>query len=224
MCGLLVYQLEEVKQHVDKEMQGEKTAHDAATKKRGVLGRMSRAEMPARVIESFEEFLEKRACNAPSQSFGAAISAISRIICRSDGMDDSMLRLPSGSPALYSAEECNERVDAVCDHVSREHADEIIDAAYNNLTARACEDIVESDACDATRATKLLGPLYGKAARGLSAPVGVRDTWQKMPGRPPYYMNRARRISQVEVPEGWDPDGPREQSLPAPQSESKDEL
>ena len=69
------------------------------------------------------------------------------------------------------------------------------------------------------RATKLLGPMYAKRGardfqRGgahMGYSIGVRDAWQKMPGRPPYYHNKARHVSQVEPPKGWDPSGPREQ-------------
>lgn len=240
MCGVLVYLLEEMKASFDHEMKEEKAAHDAATAKRGVLGRTSRAEMPARVIDRFEEFLEKKACTPPQDDERGMLnrggwSMTSRLICRHDGYDDSALRLPSGSPGLFSVDECKHRVDAVCENVARERADELIEAAYNNLTARACPDVVETDGCDAKRATKLLGPMYGRRALG-GAPgmrslhsVGVRDTWQKMPGRPPYYFNKARYRSQVEMPPGWDPDGPREQTIEVQddeeeQQEGKDEL
>ena len=82
--------------------------------------------------------------------------------------------------------------------------------------------------CTGKRAKKLLGPMYGKGKRlrahtrkteaGLARrramhDVGVADVWQKMPGRPPYYHNRARMISQVEMPKGWDPNGPKEQTI-----------
>ena len=40
MCGLLVYTLELLKAGIDAEMEEKKAAHDAATKKRGVLGEL----------------------------------------------------------------------------------------------------------------------------------------------------------------------------------------
>lgn len=216
-------------------MKEKREAHDKAAEKRGVLGRTSRAEMPARVLEAFEEHLEKGACGSSgsgSQPDGDGhnqmpmANSVLRSVCRADGIDESALRLPSGNPALFDGKECNRRIEAVCQHVAREYADEVMETAYaKDLNASYCEEIIPSDECTATRATRLLGPLYGKAPRGVRQhiSVGVKDKWEKMPGRPPYYHNAARRISQVEVPPGWDPNGPRMQSLDAVVDE-KDEL
>ena len=234
MCGLLVYHLEKLKAGMDEEMAAKKAEHDAQATKRGVLGRTSRAEMPARVIGAFETFLDETACGKidASMSDGEMQSpfenkaGVSSEVCRRDGMDDSVLRKPNGEASAFDARSCVLFVSNVCHHVREEFADEMIEAAYSpELGAPHCAEIV--DGCDSARATKLLGPLYkpggGQAGFQRFASVGVKDVWQKMPGLPPYYHNRARHISQVEPPEGWDPDGPREQSLVRVET-SKDEL
>lgn len=237
MCGILVMQLEDLGASLHSKFALKREEHEKATKKRGVLGRTSRAEMPARIIDAFEEYLEISACGgspepglrnvdgsmpSPDQMRNR-VSAIARQVCRADGIAESLLRLPMGNSARFNVEHCTQRVAAVCEDVRRDYADELIEAAYSNLTASACEEIIE-DGCDTERAKLLLGPMYGQQGRGPGAPkrvgsVGVPDVWKKMPGRPAYYLNMARHLSQVEPPPGWDPTGPNEQRLLMPKEE-----
>ena len=109
-------------------------------------------------------------------------------------------------------------------YVLRRYVDEMIEAAYSGLTATECGEILPGG-CAEGRATKLLGPMYGKVKAGTPIiNVGMKDVWKKMPGLPPYYLNMARGRSQVEMPEGWDPEGPSEQviALPVDASASED--
>jgi len=226
MCGLLFYHLELMHKPLYESMASEREKHDADVARRGVLGRTSRAEMPARVIDEMETYLEERACGNPSAEHRhQRVSPLANTVCRADGLDDSALRLPSGIASMYRFEDCAQRVTSVCELVRREYADELTEGVSGKMGAEECADIVPS--CSAKRATKLLGPLYGKVSTPLAVhSIGVRDVWQKMPGIPEYYHNRARHISQVEPPEGWDPDGPREQTLltPVESDKAKEEL
>ena len=274
MCGLLIHQLETLKASLDEKLNKQKEQQLKDAKRRGVLGRTSRAEMPAQMIDAFETHLESHACgtnnnNNEQQGGGgggggmdpssfqaspmglASTAGVVKAVCRREGIDDSVLRLPSGIPHWYDPQECRRTVEQMCDYVRREYVhariivpslallnacavplchvlrryvDEMIEAAYSGLTATECGEILPGG-CAEGRATMLLGPMYGKVKAGTPIiNVGMKDVWKKMPGLPPYYLNMARGRSQVEMPEGWDPEGPSEQviALPVDASASED--
>jgi hypothetical protein len=149
-------------------------------------------------------------------------------LCGEHGNPDSKLRNPAGS--FDSPKLCRVRVESVCGQVTGTYAEEIMEVAVQSLlpAAEQCAQIIPR--CTEERATKLLGPDY------LTAPidsrldqlhrrmrvnsVGMSNSWKKMPGLDPYYVNMARHISQHEPPEGWDPNGPDEQHI----GTSKEEL
>ena len=125
----------------------------------------------------------------------------------------------------YDPDACKTRVKTRCRAVLDDNSDDLIDAVLQNATATGCADLLPQ--CTAGRAKLVLGPMYAKQGGrnpmfGSMMGAGVRDVWKKMPPKSrPYYLNQARSLSQFEPPEGWDPNGPKEQVLI---SEPKEEL
>jgi len=217
MCGLLVWRLETMRAAKLEETQSLKERLQAAAKKRGVLGRTLRSEYPAELIDNMETYLES-ACKKDT--------ILTSTACRGhNGNDASQLRNPGGG--VYLREACKHLVEERCQYMIDEHAEELIEAAMFDLTANQCPDILTAG-CSASRATALLGPLYGtgsgRAGHHVFLTAGVKDVWEKMPGLEPYYHNAARHISQYEPPPGWDPKGPSRQTLAAYEAPAKEEL
>ena len=169
MCGLLVWRLETMRAEKMRETESLKERLEAAAKKRGVLGRTMRSEYPAELIDGMESYLEK-ACKNDVMLTSTA--------CRGhNGNDASQLRNPGGGVFLQEA--CKHLVQERCQYVVDEHAEELIEAAMFDLTARQCPDILATG-CSASRATTILGPLYGTAgSHGQHLSVGVKDVWEK---------------------------------------------
>lgn len=202
MCGILVWRLEAVLASKKVELQSFRDAQDkrASSASKPHSKRWLRQEYPAVVVTALNEYLEK-ACD---NDFALANTA-----CRQqNGNDESALRNPRG--AAFNRDACADRVKHRCERVRDELMDEMIDAAMQNLTASECTELLPG--CDDERVHLLLGPMY-KKGKLMWGSAGMKDTWQKMPGLPPYYFNAARHISQVEMPKGWDKKGPREQTI-----------
>ena len=148
----------------------------------------------------------------------ACRSEISRIrLCSANGNDAPKLRNPTA--VAFDNERCRIRLQERCEHVVASHKEALVSAAYVDRNATAGAKLMPTTpACTSQRATLLLGPLYGKeaelqgpgVARWLPMNAGLKDSWRYVHG---FYHNAARHLSLEEPPEGWDPDGPREQAL-----------
>jgi hypothetical protein len=180
--------------------------------------RLTRADVPAELIDQMEQFLGK-ACNA-----GGPVSRIR--LCSANGDDTSRIRNPLG--VRFENDGCRARLEERCAAVAPKLGDAMISAALNNVTAVACVDMLDGTGCTAERATLLLGPYYGTDPThtfSLTLNAGVKDVWREHPGDPVYWHNAARHETLQVPPPGWDPNGPKEQVLTGRNlKNSKDEL
>ena len=206
MCGLLVHNLEQLKALKAEELADHKgSLEEKSAKLTPARRRANRAEVPAEIFGHFEEYLEKTACETVTRNQ----------LCGPNGDDGSKLRNPSNVPFDFQSckDRLKERCEALAQpyaevrsaptlaqllssspHVSSPprltsplltSSQELMDAAWNNLTATACGEIMPAG-CTDKQATKLLGPFYGKEGEAGRKPwgmhggdVGVKDVWKK---------------------------------------------
>ena len=173
MCGLLVHNLEQLKALKSEELADHKgSLEEKSAKLTAARRRANRAEVPAEIFGHFEEYLEKSACEAVTRNQ----------LCGPNGDDGSKLRNPSNVP--FDSKGCRDRLKERCDALAQPYAEELMDAAWNNLTATACGDFMPAG-CTDKQATKLLGPFYGKEDSSRKpwgmhgGDVGVKDVWKK---------------------------------------------